>query len=394
VYYNDTIEGPVEAGSVFQIDASTLRLVVMGQTVIINSETKLFDINSTPITLTDINEGDLIEVSGLIDEQNRIQAGYVLNKGIYNSGNSVEIKGVIDDGSIGPNNFRINGLLIDFSAVSSVPSLQDGMQVEVKGTYNGAHIVAVSIEQDDDISGRDDDDVEYEGIVTTAPTVVGGDFVMGVQSVRVNLNTTIFKGGVVEDITLGVRLEVEGYLQGGTLIAEEISFHDAIEIDAPVANHSLTSGVITIELVGLTPPVTVQVNDVSKIEGDASTLVELDNSLSTGDPDYVQIRGRVVAGVVYAEEIKVESPVPDDPPKVKIQGPVDQISDSTFVVRILGVDVDASAIPDYDYEDINEVEITQSVFFATVVPGNIVGAEGEWDGSSINWMKLEIEDEE
>ena len=396
VYYNDTIEGPVEVGSIVQIDASTLRLVVMGQTVVMNNETKLFDTTPAPITLNGINEGDLIEVSGLIDEQNRIQAGYVLNKGTYNSGDSVEIKGIIDTGSITQNNFRINGLLIDYSAVIPVPSLQDGMQVEVKGTYNGTHIVAVSVEQDDDISGRDDDDVEYEGIVTTAP--VGIDFVMGVQPVQVSPNT-IYKGGLVEDITVGVRLEIEGYLQGGVLLADEVRFRDAIKIDAPVATSSRVNDVITVEFTGLTPPITVQVNEISKIEDDSGiiSIDQLETILSSGETDYIQVRGRKVStGVIFAEEIEVESPIPDDPPRIKLQGPVEQVDDINFIVTILGIDVDASNISENNFEGVNDQSIGRDLFFSTVVPGNIVEAQGEWDepNTMIIWEELGLEDED
>ncbi len=396
VYYNDTIEGPVEAGSIVQIDASTLRLLVMEQTVIINSETELFDTAPAPITLNDISDGDLIEVSGLIDEQNRIQAGYVLNKGTYTSGDSVEIKGVIDNGSIGTNNFRINGLLIDYSAVSPEPSLQDNMQVEVKGTYNGTHVVATSVEQDDDISGRDDDDVEYEGIVTAAPVVVGGNFVMGIQSVQVSPNT-IYKGGLVEDVTVGVRLEVEGYLLGGVLLADEVRFRDAIEIDAPVVSHTpdpvVTPETITITLNLGPDTIDVLVNELSKLTGDAEglTLAQLDTMLS-GD-DYVEVRGRDLnAGSLFAEEIKII----DGEPKleVKLQGPVEDDPVVDPVVTILGIAIDVDVDPISEYKDVNENIIDRTTFFNTVAIGNIVSVEGQVGIGVVDWDKLEIEDEE
>ena len=392
VYYNDSIEGPVEVGSITQIDSTTLQLVVMGQTVILNSNTYLFDTTPAPITFGDISEGDLIEVSGLVDEQNRIQAGYVLNKGAFNPANTVEIKGIIETISSGQNNFRINGLLVDYSNVSPVPSLQVGMQVEVKGTYNGTHIVAVSVDQDDDIAGRDDDDVEYEGIVTTAPVVVGGSFVMGIQPVQTSPNT-IYKGGLAEDIIVGVRLEVEGYLQGGILLADEVRFRDAIEIDAPVAGHTLTSETITISLnLGL-DTIAVLVNNLSKLGGDAEglTLTQLDALLS--NDDYVEVRGRLLnTGLVFAEEIKVIDGSSDT--DVKLQGPVvdDPVADP--VVTILGITINVSTDPISEYEGSDDNPIDRATFFNTVLTGNIVSAEGRIDAGMIDWDKLEIEDEE
>jgi hypothetical protein len=398
VYYNDSIEGPVEADSIIQIDATTLRLVVMNQIVIVNSQTKLFDdATGLEIALSDIQDNDLIEVSGLIDELGRIQAGYLLNKGPYDSSDSVELKGIIDTNSLNLSSFtfRINGLLIDYSSVTPSPDLQQGMQVEVKGTYNGTQIDAISVEQDDDIDGKNNDEVEYEGIVTIAPVpfTAGDDFLFGLQAVRTDSNT-VFKGGLADDIVAGVRLEVEGYLASGILIAEEVSFHDDIEIDAPAVNHTFIDGVITIELVaGLTPPITVVVNDLSKIEGNVQDLNELDISLLDGTTDYVQVRGRLVgSGVVYAEEIKAETWSSSDPQVIKLQGKVEQIDDIGLIVTILGIDVDATTIA--DYEDVNDQAIDQAEFFATVVLGNIVSAEGKLISGLIEWDKLEIEDEE
>jgi hypothetical protein len=399
VYYNDSIEGPVETRTT--IDVSTLELVVMDQTVIVNSQTFLFDTTHTPITLNDINEGDLIEVSGLIDETGKIYAGYLLNKGAYNAGDSVEIKGVIDSGSITPNNFEINGLLIDYSAVSPDPSLQGGMQVEVKGTYTGTRINAISIEQDDDIAGRDDDDVEYEGIVTTAPVVLGGDFVMGIQPVQTSPNT-VYKGGLVEDIAVGVHLEVEGYLQGGILMVDEVRFRDAIEIDAQVASYTTTpaNDSMTIQLTGLTG-INIFVNEVSKISVSSGTddLDGLINALGSNNPDYVEVRGRclncdnlsALERDVFAEEIKLADGSNEQ--KVKLQGPIEDIDIMTKSISILNIDIVTD--PNMEFEAIDDsTAVDQDQFFNLITIGNIVEAEGNWNGVSIDWEEVGLEDEE
>jgi hypothetical protein len=70
VYYNDSIEGPVE--DVNPIDPSTQELVVMGQTVIVDSQTKPVGVN-----LVTFNNDDLVEVSGLRDDLGRVHASYV-----------------------------------------------------------------------------------------------------------------------------------------------------------------------------------------------------------------------------------------------------------------------------------------------------------------------------
>ena len=391
VYYNDSVEGPV--ASVTAIDVNTSEIIVMGQTIIMDSQTVL---EGAP----DVSINDVIEVSGLRDDAGKIRAGYIRNITVSGQDPDLsienEIKGII--GTVpGNSRFTIESLTIDYTN-ADMTDIPDGipvvgMQVEVKGTFIGGELVATRVEMEDDISGNDDDDVEYEGIVTNAPVpfAIGNSFVMGVQIVQTSSNTA-FKGGLVEDITAGVRLEVEGYLQGDTLIADEVRFNDVIEIDAPVANHSLVSGVITIELIGLTPPITVQVNNISKIEGDASTVTQLDNRLSSGDPDYVEVRGRLISsGLIYAEEIKIEAPVPDDPPKIKLQGLVEDISFPS--IQILGIAINTDQISEFEAID-DSTNLSQAEFFNILSLNNVVSAEGEWNGVSVDWDKLELEDEE
>ena len=388
VYFNDSVEGPVE--SVAQIDATTQELVVMGQTVIVDSKTQPAGIN---LAIFDETNPDRVEVSGLMDELGRIRAGYLEIKGVFTNGEEVEVKGIVtgDNGS----NFTINGLVVDYTGAIELPvgGIQNGMQVEVKGTYDG-QLRAETVEREDDIGGGDDDDVEYEGIVSDAAGYAGagGSFTLGMQVVQTSLNT-IFKGGLDTDIVVGARLEAEGYLSAGVLIAKEISFKDAIEIDARVDAASVIPNVdiVTFNLEGL-GSLTVQVNRLSKISG-ATGFDNLVNKITSGAVDYVEVRGSDISSgspvTIYAQEIDIDEGNTDT--KVKIQGPV---TDSEPVVTILGNNIDVNDPSNsIEYEDINEQLISQAVFFALIDDGDIVGAEGDLGLGGVSWDKLEIEDD-
>jgi hypothetical protein len=401
VHYNDSIEGPIT--SVTQIDATTLRLEVMGQNVIVNNQTYLFDSYLGAITPNDIdtnNVGDLVEISGLLDELGIFHAGYLIIKGAYNAGDSVEIKGIIDAGSLSQNNFLINGLLIDYSSISPSFSLQEGMQVDVKGTYDGTRIDASWIGQEDDIDGNDDDKVEYEGIVMSAsvPSLDGVTFKLGTTNVQTATNTE-FKSGFPADIVAGVHLEVEGYLEAGTLIADEVRFRDSIVINAQVDSFTTTAAndVVTITLAGLTG-VNIVVNELSKIEvdnlsGASKDLVSLISALASGnDTDYVKVRGRclncddlsALGRDVYTEEIKIVNDSGEQ--EVKLQGPVVSIYEP--VVNIVGISIDTTAVSGLDSPE------KRAAFFAALQPGYIVSAEGSHNGVVVDWENLELEDEE
>ncbi len=387
VYYNDSIEGPVEDAN--PIDPSTQELVVMGQTVIVDSQTKPAGVN-----LVTFNNDDLVEVSGLMDELGRIRAGYLEIKGTFTNGEDAEVKGIVT-GDTG-NSFSINGLTVDYSGAIELPvgGIQNGMQVEIKGTYDG-QLHAVTIEREDDIGGGDDDEVEYEGIVSNAAgyTRAGDSFILGTQVVQTS-PSTIFKGGLDTDVALGTRLEAEGYLSAGILIANEISFKDTIEVEARVdaASVNPSSDIVTFNLEGL-GSLTVQVNRLSKITG-ATGFDNLVTKLNGGAVDYVKVRGRDISSgapvTILAEEIDINEGNTDT--KVKIQG---SVTDNEPVVTILGINIDVTDPSNsIEYEDINEQLISQAVFFALIDDGDIVGAEGDLDGlGEVNWDKLEIEDE-
>jgi hypothetical protein len=188
-------------------------------------------------------------------------------------------------------------------------------------------------------------------------------------------------------------------LEAGTLIADEVHFRDSTEIDAQVNNYTatVTNDSVTITLTGLAG-VNILVNELSKIEvdnlsGASNDLVSLINALATiSDTDYVKVRGRclncddlaVLERDVYAEEIKIEND--SGKREVKLQGPVVSINDP--FVTVLGVSIDTTTVSGLDSPE------KRATFFATLMPGYIVSAEGALNGPIVDWDNLELEDEE
>jgi len=399
VYYNDSVEGPVE--SVTPIDAATqqaatvLRLVVIGQVVIIDSQTLL-----EGTTLANIGSPghNLVEVSGLRDANGQIRAGYVRNTVSSDPDGSslAEVKGVINSIDVSNMQFTINNLIIDYSGLPTF-SPQLDIQVEVKGDYLAlaGQLKAINIEIEDDIDGSENDEVEYEGIVTDTSMYAGKgtSFVLSTQLIQTSSNT-IYKGGLDLDVAEGVRLEAEGYFSGGVLYAQEIKFHDSIEIEAQVdtSTVTVTSDEITFEVIGLTG-ISVHVNKVSEISG-ANDFDDLAIKLTDGAADYVEVRGRDISGggpvTILAEEIKTDEKIDD---KIKLQGPVEVIDDVNFVVRILGIDIATDTNMEFEAID-DSTLVNQIQFFSLITIGNIVEAEGTWNGVSIDWEEVGLEDEE
>ena len=281
VIYNDNVRGPVE--SVQDIDATTKEIVVLGQIVIVNVITKFKETN-----FTDIAVDDVVAASGYVDDNGLIRATFLEKIGDITSVLDFEVTGLVENLDPDLKTFMINGLEIDYSPIANllpegIPA--DGLFVEVEGRLAaGGEMTAMTIEPADDLGGEDGNEVEIMGFVTEIISENGIiKFKIGNQEVHVNSDPAIveYVDGDPADILPGQKLEAEGSLAEGILIAHEIEFWqpDQIEVEGIVTE--VNSGVDPIEFT------------ISNQDGDL--LVKTDNET-------------VYEGVVR-EEIEVGMPI-------------------------------------------------------------------------------------
>lgn len=221
ISYEDILEGPIVG------TPSGTSINVLGQNVnVIDGVTRYTCdedyIGCTFSEFVNLEDGQVIEVSGFIDQNGDITAAYIeLQEDSYDIGvNVFELKGtatVVDSSS-----FTIGGLTI----VTADTTGLNGMFVKAKGSFNGTDTLSTTeaVEIDNDgFDIEDADKAELEGIATTGCTTTPCDFNLSGVTVRVDSNT-IFNIGTVIDIDVGDKLEAEGTLQGGILHASEIEF--------------------------------------------------------------------------------------------------------------------------------------------------------------------------
>lgn len=215
ITYKDNFMGPVSS-----IDLLNMQLMALGQNVIIDSQTAF-----SGTTLNALLAGNVIEVSGLPDNNGNIHATFVaLKASSLVPGTELEVRGTIQNLDLVPGTFQINGLTVDYS-LAALPSgsLVDGQYVDVKGTnLVGLVLTADSVALDDNTLGITDASVaQVQGFVTAvAPP---NQFTLGVQLVQTTAFTA-FEGGSAGDIAVGKKMQVDGSLVGGILIARKISF--------------------------------------------------------------------------------------------------------------------------------------------------------------------------
>ena len=238
VIYHENLQGPVE--SVESIDPSTKKLTVLGQIVLMNALTRF--------EATDLNTlapGDVISVSGFFNDQGDIWATFLQRRDHLAAGPVYKVTGYVVDLNTNLEFFAINGLRVVFSRaiVNGLPDsrLVQGLFVEVEGTLDADSGIlhATRIVPGDVLEAEDVDTIEVIGFVTQRDSSF--QFRLGNQRVRVNPKAQ-FVDGTAADVVLGTKLEAEGTLEGGILMADEIEFWrpDQVEVEGFVTDVAST----------------------------------------------------------------------------------------------------------------------------------------------------------
>jgi hypothetical protein len=364
----------------------TAPLEALEQTLIVTGDTVLENIPGNNVT--NLVNGDVVEVSGFDNGNNSILVTRIEFKGNNNAG-ILEWKLVGIAGNVVANtSFTIGNQLIQLNGVvprDCTGGLSNGDLVEVKASADPGFIAGGdTLDTVTDVEclipglgvpGNPNGvilDAEIEGIVTSinAP----GDFIVNGQRVVTNAGT-LFENGLAEDIVIGARLEAEGDLDTttGILTADEIKFRgNRVRIEAPV---NIPGGGVGASFTML---------DVITVN--TSALTEDDDGLidGSGNSGNRQVRMRGFAdssGTVFATEL--EDRGAGDPNDVRLRGPTADTCDPNngdTLLTILGVtvDTDSNAIPRiYTNEAVepNVVLADNVAFCALVSVGSNVEAE-------------------
>jgi Domain of unknown function (DUF5666) len=364
---DDAVKGRVEN----VLDAN--RLVVMGQTVLIDNQTQRAD-NVVPTI------GDYLEVHGLVAADGVISAGFIERKTTLPSP-PFAVKGFVKSHDTAASTFVVGALTVSYANATrnDMPAGSwNGLLVDVKGTAcAGAPVCATLTASKVEPGGAAVSSIakaEVEGFVASGGAA---SFMLGAQPV-VTTASTVFEGGLPEDVVPGAKLEAEGPISGGVLTAVKVSFRDNLRFEANVAGVNAGAGTLT--LTGL-PGITVQTSSITEFK-DVGSLAGL------AAPNHVRIKARPGAGgSILALELELRDARGDA--RVILQGPVGSVSGSSSLT-ILGVTVDATTIT--EFQDLSDAPISRSAFFTAATPGTIVKARGDLNGSAVRWDEIELED--
>jgi hypothetical protein len=239
VTYNSNVVGPVSAVSGIDSDTNEITIDVLGQTVVINLITQF-----KGTTYDTIDVDDVVVVSGYKNFDGSIRATFIEKTGDFSAGSQVEVTGFITNLNTRFETFEIQDLTVNYAVIAGdlpegIPA--DNLLVEVRGTLDTPDgvLIATDIELADELVGEEVEEYEIMGFVTE---VISENeiikFKIGNQEVHADADPAIveYVDGNSGNIALGQKLEAEGSLEGGILIAWEIEFWkpDQIEVEGIV----------------------------------------------------------------------------------------------------------------------------------------------------------------
>ena len=252
----ESVEGPVDLPTSIIEDPDTGTLQVLGQKVRITPATILDNTDFGDGGLTELLNNDYVEVHGLRRPDGSVDATRVERK--VPAVNVIEITGIISATDPLGDSFTINGLTVTYTLAglknfpgAREPAVDD--LVEVKGTPAsltvGPTLAADSVElKTRGLPGDDADLAEVEGYIEGCPPSppVCDSFSIGVVSVQ--LASSVIYEGIRNEDDLGnnIKIEAEGNIMGGVLIANKIEFKidDKARIEGFVESNSGTALVL------------------------------------------------------------------------------------------------------------------------------------------------------
>lgn len=216
IQFGNEIAGPVES-----VDTSTGQLVVLGQVVRVDADT-LF--SGYAAGLADALAGDLVEVFAFYDTSSASYTATRIERKTTLA--AYKLRGRISGlDSLDNHSFHIGGALIDYGGIAppALPRLANGLSVRVSllTTPVAGRWVASSVHTSQR-NFPEANEAELEGFIGSF--ISSANFLVAGIAVDASGPGVTFRHGTIDELANGVRVEVEGQMRNGVLVANKVDF--------------------------------------------------------------------------------------------------------------------------------------------------------------------------
>lgn len=296
IRYGSEVLGPVEL-----VDASTRTLTVLGQRIDVPEGTVIeVDGASRSFDTADFQPGQVVQVYGYLN---------VLGNGRYTATRierltapveSYQVRGTVRDLDVPNQRFRLGNLWVQAGA--RIGEFTEGQRVRVRLAPTPVSLLPLTYALEATTPAArslpNRDDVEVEGLITDFTTAQQ----FRVEGLPVDASTARVEGDPAR-LGLGVRVEVEGFIRNGMLVATEVEILDGVR-GGPGSEVELSGRVQNLDLANRTFTLRgLRVRFDQNTEFDGGGPADLVNGR-----ELEEVEGRLDADgfTVYATEIEFD----------------------------------------------------------------------------------------
>jgi hypothetical protein len=230
ISFGAELKGPVTA-----VDAAAGTVTVFGEVIRVTARTVFEDIVGG---LPDVAVGNVLEVYALADANGQLEATRIERESrtVAGFGGDYRVRGAVSNLSGGGNalRFAVSSVTVTTSATTRIDgSLQEGAFVSVRlaataasdGSYSATRVQVRNRSFDSGIG-----EAEIEGYVSEFNSLAQPFKVNGFP-VRLD-STVVYEDGTAGNLGNGVRVEVEGRIVDGVLVARKVDFERSDDDDS------------------------------------------------------------------------------------------------------------------------------------------------------------------
>jgi hypothetical protein len=321
-------------GIVTGVDSAALAFTVLGQRV----RTDALTVFAGGTFNTLLNQ--YVEVSGFRGAPGDLLATRIEISSTSAPGAPLEVTGTVAAFDAVAKTFAIGSQVVDFSQVGAAflpPALANGVVVDVHGTMVAAsgRLVASDISVvSTSVPGSENSKVEVEGVVTDFASLAS----FRVNGQMIDGRGATLEGGTAAMLGNGARVEVEGQLMQGVVVATKIEIDQGAEV-------ALDAKVEAIDATGLTlGGQRFAVTATTQYEDQSAAAVREFSLAAIHVGDRLSVRAvRSAAGLVATRVVRLDaSTPPDSEAAAKADGTItDFVSVASF--KVAGRKVNASS---------------------------------------------------
>lgn len=383
VSYDESVQGPI-ANLQTPVDGDTSKISfdILGQSVVVDELSTSF---SGSYKFSQIQENDVVEISGFVDSQQIVHATWIELKQDSGTGfQEVQLHGTVSNLVAGVS-FTLNGITVDLSSTTlELEDLSEGLAnsilIEVQGDYDADNqiIYAQSIEgEDDDRSylNNSDKEISLHGVVSDL-TESAMFSLNGVQVDASGLATAL-----TDQLANGIEIEVEGQFVNGVLVATELEFRSGeTEWKLQIQSVDLTQSSIGLGLPNTTGELTVTIDAQSQLEDELEVFEPLKlQQLAAGMNVAVELIGSYPQWTVKSlKRIQGE--------KFELQGSVSALDENQL--QMYGLSINLADSIEIDGAD----QLQDLIDLVSTAPQHMTLIDEDRDGL-IDKLKLEDEEE-